>query len=218
MGYWLIFPGQGTQFPGMSRGLEITGAIPGTLRRLMEEGPAEELDLTLNAQPAVLSVSAALWKRSGLTDPLCVMGHSLGEYTALVAAGSLDLDEAVALVTKRAVLMEASSPRKGSMAAVVGLSAGEVAKVCALFEDLWVANLNGASQVVISGRAESVDAAVPALKERGARKVVPLKVSVASHCPYMEQASAKLAEHLGSVGLGRPSCPVISNVTAGPET
>lgn len=217
MGCCLIFPGQGSQFPGMSRGLDVAGLVPGRLSRLMDEGPADQLDRTVNAQPSVLAVSVLLWRRCGLLEPDFVLGHSLGEYTALVAAGCLGLEEALELVGMRAEFMEASSPPgKGGMAAVVGLDPGVVEDVCRGFDDLWVANLNGASQVVIAGGALSLKAAVEPLRERGARRVVPLKVTVASHCPFMNDASAALREYLGGVELMRPSCPVISNVTAAP--
>lgn len=219
MPYCLIFPGQGSQFPGMSRGLGLDKAVEDGLRSLMENGPDEELGRTINAQPAVLSVSAALWKRSGLDDPAAVMGHSLGEYMALVAAGSLQASSAIELVRKRAEFMEASGAgRSGGMAAVIGMSEHEVEQVISNISELWVANLNGASQVVISGNMRSIDEAVPLLKNNGAKRVVPLKVSVASHCPYMTVAQECLGKYLQGVDIEAPACPVVSNVSAGPET
>lgn len=218
MAYCLIFPGQGSQFPGMSRGLDLDRSIDGALCALMENGPEDRLNETVNAQPAVLSVSIALWERSGLKDPALVMGHSLGEYTALVAAGSLDASEAVGLVMKRAGFMDASRPRgEGGMAAVIGLSRVEVEEAISAFDDLWVANLNGASQIVVSGSARSIDAAARLLREKGAKRVVPLKVSVASHCPYMDPARKSLEGHLQGVVIRPPSCPVVPNATAQPE-
>ena len=219
MSYCLIFPGQGSQFPGMSKGLKLDNAVDPGLLAIMDGGPEEDLDQTINAQPAVLSVSAALWERSGLRDPDFVIGHSLGEYTALVAAGSLQVGQAVELVKKRAVFMDSSKPMgTGGMAAVIGLSADEVADVLKPLRDVWIANINGASQIVISGNTRSIDAAVPMLKDKGARRVVPLKVSVASHCPFMEKAKSHLRGHLAELKLEKPGCPVISNVTAQPET
>jgi len=219
MSYCLIFPGQGSQFPGMSKGLKLDNAVGPGLRTIMDGGPEEDLDQTVNAQPAVLSVSAALWERSCLSDPSFVIGHSLGEYTALIAAGCLQVGQAVELVKKRAVFMDSSRPRgTGGMAAVIGLSADEVADVLKPLRDVWIANINGISQIVISGNTRSIDAAVPMLKDKGARRVVPLKVSVASHCPFMEKAKSLLSEHLAGLKLDKPICPVISNVTAQPET
>jgi len=219
MPYCLIFPGQGSQFPGMSKGLELNKAVGVGLRSLMENGPDEELGRTIHAQPSVLSVSAALWERSGLTDPAAVMGHSLGEYTALVAAGSIATDGAIDLVTRRAEFMEASGAgRSGGMAAVIGMSEHEVEQAIAAIDDLWVANLNGVSQVVISGNTGSIEAAAVLLKGRGAKRVVPLKVSVASHCPHMDKARDSLAEHLKGIRIGTPGCPVIANASARPET
>jgi [acyl-carrier-protein] S-malonyltransferase len=219
MPYCLIFPGQGSQFPGMSKGLTLDEAVDDGLRTLMDNGPDDDLGRTVNAQPAVLLVSVALWERSGLKDPAAVMGHSLGEYTALVASGSLQAVEAIELVKERAAFMEASRPKgTGGMAAVIGMSEPEVAEVIACINELWIANLNGASQVVISGSIQSMSAAIPLLKAKGAKRVVPLKVSVASHCPYMDKAREALADYLKGITLKAPSCPIISNVHARPET
>lgn len=203
----------------MSRGLKLDNVLDPGLLALMDKGTGEELDQTFNAQPAVLAVSAALWERTGLEAPDAVMGHSLGEYTALVAAGCLRTSEAVELVKKRAAFMDSSMPRgSGSMAAVIGLSADEVTDAISLLSDVWVANLNGSSQIVISGNTRSIEAAIPLLKGKGAKRVIPLKVSIASHCPYMNNAKKALEEHLKDVELERPSCPVVSNVSAKPET
>jgi [acyl-carrier-protein] S-malonyltransferase len=219
MPYCLIFPGQGSQFPGMSKGLTLDMAVDESLRTLMDNGPDEDLGQTVNAQPAVVSVSIALWERSGLKDPAAVMGHSLGEYTALVASGSLQKGKAIELVKKRAVFMEASRPKgTGGMAAVIGMSEPEVEEVIAGIGELWIANLNGASQVVISGSIQSINTAIPLLKGKGAKRVVPLKVSVASHCPYMDKAQEALADYLKGITMKGPSCPLISNVSARPET
>jgi [acyl-carrier-protein] S-malonyltransferase len=219
MSYCLIFPGQGTQYPGMSKGLKLDNVLNTGLLAVMDKGTEEELDQTLNAQPAVLAVSASLWEKSGLDKPAAVMGHSLGEYTALVAAGCLRTSEAIELVKKRAAFMDSSMPRgSGGMAAVIGLSADEVTDAVSVFSDIWVANFNGGSQIVISGNIRSIEAAKPLLKEKGAKRVIPLKVSIASHCPYMDKAKSALKEFLKDVELEKPSCPVVSNVSAEPET
>ena len=149
----------------MSKGLTLDAAVDGGLRTIMDNGPDYVLDQTVNAQPAVVSVSVALWERSGLKDPAAVMGHSLGEYSALVASGSLQAGKAIELVKKRAVFMEASHPLgTGGMAAVIGMSESEVEEVIAGINELWIANLNGASQVVISGSIRSMRTAIPLLK------------------------------------------------------
>jgi [acyl-carrier-protein] S-malonyltransferase len=219
MPYCLIFPGQGSQFPGMSKGLTLDTAVDDSLRTLMDNGPEDDLGQTVNAQPAVLSVSVALLERSGLKDPAAVMGHSLGEYTALVASGSLQVGKAIELVKKRAGFMEASRPKgTGGMAAVIGLSEPEVEEVIAGINELWIANLNGADQVVISGSIQSITTAIPLLKDKGAKRVVPLKVSVASHCPYMDKAQKELSDYLKEITMKGPSCPLITNVSARPET
>lgn len=218
MGYCLVFPGQGSQFPGMSSGLETRELLDEHLCSLMERGPGSELDRTTNAQPAILAVSVLLWRRSGLASPACVMGHSLGEYAALVAAGCLNAHVAVDVVANRARFMEESmGGADGGMAAVIGLSAHAIDDVCSSLDDLWVANLNGASQVVIAGSMQSIRKATALLKDKGAKRVIPLGVRVASHCPYMRGARAMLEAYLEGVEMMRPSCPVISNVSAEPE-
>jgi len=215
MAYCLIFPGQGTQFPGMSAGFGLKGVVDPDLLTLMEQGPEEDLNRTVNAQPAVLAASIALWRASGLDAAAMVMGHSLGEYTALVASGALTLADGIRLVAQRGAFMEASEP--GSMAAVMGLSAEDLTQALARIRDVWIANLNGSGQVVISGRKDSMQEALAALKARKA-KVVPLKVSVASHCPLMAKASAALAGYLTGVNVQAPRCTVVFNATARTET
>jgi [acyl-carrier-protein] S-malonyltransferase len=214
MQYCIVFPGQGTQFIGMTGGLDLSG-VPDDLGKLMAEGPEEQLNLTMNAQPAVLSVSLALWKESGFDSPAMVMGHSLGEYSALVASGSLKLTDAVSLVKKRGEFMQASPA--GSMAAVVGLTETDLAEALAPLGDVYMANINGAGQIVISGTKDAVERAVPLLKEKKAR-VVPLNVSVASHCPLMNDASERLSEYLKQIEINKPVCDMVFNVTARTET
>ena len=214
MPYCIVFPGQGTQFKGMTGGLNLAD-IPDELGKLMADGPEEELNLTMNAQPAVLSVSIALWKEAGFDSPAMVMGHSLGEYSALVASGALTLSDAVSLVKKRGEFMQASPA--GSMAAVMGITETDLAEVIAPLGDVFIANINGAGQIVISGTKDAILRAIPLLKEKKTR-VVPLSVSVASHCPLMNDASEKLSEYLREIKIIKPVCDVVFNVTANTET
>ncbi len=219
MPYCLIFPGQGTQFVGMARTLEVTDSVGRELLDLMETGPEEVLGQTLYAQQAIFAVTAALWARSGLDQPEMVMGHSLGEYMALVAAGALSLSDALPLVQHRAAFMEgAGREGEGGMAAVLGLSVEDVSEVVDAFDDVWVANINQARQVVIAGSARSLRDAQPMLREKGAKRVVPLKISVASHCPYMESAKEALREYLHGVTVRKPRARVVFNATAREES
>jgi [acyl-carrier-protein] S-malonyltransferase len=214
MPYCIVFPGQGTQFKGMAGGLNLAD-IPDELGKLMAEGPEEELNLTTNAQPAVLSVSITLWKDSGFDSPAIVMGHSLGEYSALVASGALTLADAIALVKKRGEFMQASP--SGSMAAIMGITEADLADTLNRIENVYMANINGAGQIVISGTKDGIERAVPLLKEKKAR-VVPLSVSVASHCPLMNDASEKLSEYLDKIQISKPVCDIVFNATAGTES
>ncbi len=219
MSYCLMFPGQGTQFPGMGCGLDLNGVVGPGLLALMMDGPEDELNRTTNAQPAVLAASIALWNTSKLSLPDVVMGHSLGEYTALVVSGALSLKDAISLVGARASFMEEAQPGHATgMAAVIGLALEKVEEVILDVDDVWVANINGGGQVVISGKLSSIDKAVPRLKTLGARRVINLKVSVASHCPLMKTAAAKLMDSLKSIDIKKPRCPVIFNATARPES
>jgi len=219
MPYCLIFPGQGTQFVGMSHGVNLGGMVDQELIDLMEKGPEDDLGLTVHAQQAIYSVTSALWVKSGLDQPEMVMGHSLGEYMALVAAGIVSSDDGLTLVKNRAVFMERAMPAgKGGMAAVLGLSYRDVSSVIDAMEDVWVANINQARQVVLAGSIHSIREAGPRLKEKGAKKIVPLKVSVASHCPYMESAREELQEYLRGVRMQEPTTRVVFNATAREET
>jgi len=216
--YCLIFPGQGSQFPGMSKGLDLNGLLDLELLRLMGSGPAEELNKTVHAQPAVLAVSNALWGLSGLDMPGMVMGHSLGEYMALVASGGISIENALRLVKMRALYMEQAQPGGiGGMAAVMGLSAEEISDEISALDDLWIANLNGAGQTVISGKAASIEQVMPKLKARGARRAVRLNLEVASHCPMMEKARVDLKGYLACIDIKSPSFPVVFNATAQTE-
>jgi len=231
-----LFPGQGSQKVGMGRALhagaaearavfaEADAALGFGLTKLCFEGPEEQLTLTANAQPAILTVSvAALRVLRARTDlrPAVVAGHSLGEYSALVAAGALRFADAVRLVHLRGKFMqEAVVPGAGAMAAILGLGAEEVAAACREVsgaELVSPANLNGGGQVVIAGHTGAVDRACALLKERGARRALPLSVSAPFHCSLMQPAADRLAAELARVELATPEIPVITNVEAAPN-
>lgn len=226
-----LFPGQGSQTPGMGREYmripetreifeEADDILGWPLGDLCSGGSADELKRTDRVQPAMLTVSvAALRLLEQETDlrPCACLGHSLGEYTALVAAGSLEFKDALQCVQKRGEFMDAALPAgTGGMAAVLGLDPDGVERVCGP-ADLWVANLNAPSQVVISGRREAISSCTPGLKAAGARKVVPLQVSSAFHTPLMRPAAEQLKEVLEQVAVKAPNCAVLSNVTAEPH-
>jgi [acyl-carrier-protein] S-malonyltransferase len=232
----LVCPGQGSQKVGMGRDLadqypaarqvfERVDAALGSppLSRLMWEGPEDELTLTHNAQPAILAHSvAALAAATGLLEPPAMAaGHSLGEYSAYVAAGSLTVEDAARLVRRRGELMlEAGQARPGAMAAVLGLATAEVATACSESSDgggiVVAANQNAPDQTVISGDPEAVDRAGARCKELGARRVIPLKVSGAFHSPLMEPAMPGLAAALEATPFADPRLPVVANATATP--
>jgi [acyl-carrier-protein] S-malonyltransferase len=236
-----VFPGQGSQSPGM--GAAVAAASPAAaavfaeadmalgepLSRLAWEGPAEDLDLTRNAQPALVAASvallAALRERREATGrpPLelaYAAGHSMGQYSALVAAGSLALADAVRLVRLRGDLMQSSGAgRPGAMAALIGLDDARLPEVVAAGSAagiLTVANRNSPGQVVLSGERQAVEAAVAAAKAAGARRAIELPVSVAAHSPLMADAAAGMAEALAGVAFTEPHPPLLSNAEAAP--
>jgi [acyl-carrier-protein] S-malonyltransferase len=231
---WL-FPGQGSQAVGMCRALaerepaamalfdEADRLLPGLKERCFS-GPVEELNRTEWTQPALLTAGAAVWQtlhRRGLRPDL-VAGHSLGEYTALVAAGVLSFEAAVRVVRQRALFMQEAVPQgRGLMAAVLGLDEKAVGRVCLEAAEssrgvVAPANLNGGGQIVIAGEKAAVEAAAELAKRVGARRVIMLPVSVPSHCPLMEPASRRLLEELDRVAWHEMSVPVVTNVDAEP--
>ena len=231
----LIFPGQGSQHVGMGRALaerfaeaadtlaEADDVLGFSLSRLMADGPEDELTETKNAQPAILVHSVAALRAAGdrLGRPACAAGHSLGELSAYVAAGTLTFADALRTVRLRGELMFAAGvERPGTMAAVLGLGDAETVAVCARVDagTCQPANFNSEGQVVISGDLPGVGQGMALAKEAGAKKVVPLKVSGAFHSALMEPAAERLRAHLEGVDFRDPAYPVISNVTAEPVT
>jgi [acyl-carrier-protein] S-malonyltransferase len=237
-----VFPGQGSQAVGMGQALaqaypeargvldECDAALGGGLLQLLFEGPEEELRKTANTQPAILAVSVAahrvLVKEAGgrFQLPLYYAGHSLGEYSALVAAGAMQLKDAVRALRARGTFMqEAVPPGEGAMAAILGLDPEQVAAACkdAREEEpgrvVEPANFNSPEQTVIAGHAPAVDRAISKCKERGAKRAVPLPVSAPFHCSLMAPVQPRLSEVLGSIQLKRPTAPIVANVTAEPN-
>ncbi len=228
-----IFPGQGSQFPEMGKDLyesspkaralmERANEILGfRLTDIMFEGTEEELRATRVTQPAIFlhSVVAALCTEN-LPAPDMVGGHSLGEFSALVAAGAVDFEDALRLVAVRASEMQKCCEKvPGGMAAVIALPNEKVEEVCAGIDGVVVpANYNSDGQVVISGEKEAVAAACAALKAAGAKRALPLSVGGAFHSPLMEPARVELAKAIARTAFRAPACPIYQNVTALPET
>jgi [acyl-carrier-protein] S-malonyltransferase len=224
-----LFPGQGSQFAGMGRSLaenfpaarerfdQADDALGFSLSRLCFEGPDEELKLTENTQPAMLAVSIAAWSvlRNEAGEPDYVAGHSLGEYSALVAAGSLDFSDALRLVRKRGRYMqEAVPPGVGAMAALLRLPAGkldEILAAAAQGEIVTAANLNSPDQVVIAGDRAAVDRAMELARAAGAKRAILLPVSAPFHCPLMKPAQERLAAELDATNFADLRVPLINN-------
>ncbi len=226
-----VFPGQGAQKVGMGADLyaeyssarvvfeEVDETLGFSLSRLCFEGPEEELVQTVNVQPAVLTASIACFRAAqeasgdGLPAPAFVAGHSLGEYTALVAAGVLSLSDAARLVRERGRLMsEAGRKKPGGMLAVIGLDEKTTREVC-LLAGTQVSNINSPGQVVISGAEENLAQAKRLAEAKGARRVIPLKVSGAFHSHLMEPAVDGLTTAISGFTFLKPSLPVVANVT-----
>ncbi|MCY4093691.1 MAG: ACP S-malonyltransferase [Gammaproteobacteria bacterium] len=230
-----IFPGQGAQAVGMLADLRANFAhiderlsqaskiINEDLVRLITAGPEERLNETEITQPVMLAMSVALfdvWCKAGGAMPTAVAGHSLGEYSALTAVGVFDFDEAIALVHERGKLMQAAVPKgEGAMAAVLGLELDELASICEDVEGVVTpANINSPGQVVIAGAATSVEIVVDRVLAEGdkRKRVVPLDVSVPSHCELMKPAADGVERLLSDVTMHEPSCPIFQNVDAMP--
>lgn len=191
------------------------------LWELCQNGPSEELNQTMVTQPALLTASIALWRQwfiAGGSAPQYLAGHSLGEYSALVAAESLDFADAIRLVRLRGELMQAAVPSgEGGMAAILGLDDEQVIGACeqaAGDEVVSAVNFNAPGQVVIAGNNAAVERAIEICKEKGARKAMPLSVSVPSHCALMKGAADELARALNDVNFGNALTPVVQNVSA----
>ena len=202
---------------------EADAALGQPLSRLIFDGAEEQLTLTENAQPAIVTVSIAAYRlleSRGLT-PAYVAGHSLGEYSANVAAGTLSFGDALRIVRQRGRYMQEAVPvGQGAMAAIFGLDADQVARACeeaAEGDVLSAANLNGAGQVVIAGTAAAVQRAGPILKAMGARRVIPLPVSAPFHCALMKPAEQRLAPELRALDVRDPRVPVVANVDSEPK-
>jgi [acyl-carrier-protein] S-malonyltransferase len=234
-----IFPGQGSQAVGMGAALaqasrtardvfdEVDQALGQNLFRLMREGPDDELKLTENAQPAIMAHSLAVFRtltKDGRVDleksAAFVAGHSLGEYSALCAAGSFDLATTAKLLKLRGCAMQAAVPvGQGAMAALLGADldlAQKIADAAAQGEVCAVANDNDPSQVVLSGHKGAIDRAIALAKDMGAKRAVPLPVSAPFHCSLMQPAANAMADALGQTDISAPAVPVYANVTAHP--
>lgn len=231
-----VFPGQGSQKVGMGRVwaerypeaaavfAAADTALGEPLSQLCFEGPEETLQLTANTQPAILAASVAMLAacREALPAPVAVAGHSLGEYSAHVAAATLPLAEALRLVRRRGELMQAAVPvGEGAMAALLGLDPGAVAALvreAAGDEVCAIANLNSPEQVVIAGHRGAVERAIALARERGAKRALPLPVSAPFHCPLMAPARAGLTPDLEAAPFATPAIPVVTNIDARPVT
>ena len=232
-----LFPGQGSQAVGMGAALadasraardvfdEVDEALGQSLSRLMRDGPEDELKLTENAQPAIMANSIAVLRAWGinLADHAdFVAGHSLGEYSALCAAGSFDLATTAKLLKLRGQAMQQAVPvGQGAMAALLGADlelAQKIADAAAQGEVCTVANDNDPTQVVISGHKGAIDRAIELAKEMGAKRGLPLPVSAPFHCPLMQPAAEAMADALSYVVVHAPAVPLYANVTAQPET
>lgn len=231
-----VFPGQGSQSVGMLAAFAGNAAVDDIVRRasnalgqdlgrLMSDGPVEELNLTVNTQPCMLTAAYAVfaaWRAAGGGMPDVMAGHSLGEYTALTAAEALRLEDAVVLVRFRAQAMQEAVPvGSGAMAAVLGLTNEQVRQACAQAagaEVVEAVNFNAPSQVVIAGHKGAVERACEAAKKLGAKRALPLPVSAPFHSSLLKPASERLRERLENVALAAPKVPVLNNIDVAIET
>ncbi|PKH26320.1 [acyl-carrier-protein] S-malonyltransferase [Enterobacterales bacterium CwR94] len=233
----LVFPGQGSQTVGMLADLasenpiveqtfrEASDALGYDLWALVQNGPAEELNKTWQTQPALLAASVAIWRvwqEKGGKLPTMMAGHSLGEYSALVCAGVMAFTDAVKLVELRGKLMQEAVPAgTGAMQAIIGLDDAAIRKACeesAQGQVVAPVNFNSPGQVVIAGNKEAVERAGAACKAAGAKRALPLPVSVPSHCALMKPAADKLAVALENITFNAPTLPVVNNVDVKCET
>lgn len=233
----IVFPGQGSQALGMLAELgeqfeivkktfaEASDALGYDLWALIQQGPVEDLNQTFRTQPALLASSVAIWRvwqEQGLAQPENLAGHSLGEYSALVCAGVIDFKQAIKLVELRGQLMQEAVPAGvGAMYAIIGLDDDSIAQACiaaAENEVVSPVNYNSPGQVVIAGNKAAVERAGVLCKEAGAKRALPLPVSVPSHCALMKPAAEKLAVALQEIEFNTPSLPVINNVDVIAET
>lgn len=232
MSFAFVFPGQGSQSVGMLSELstvypqvlatfaEASEALGYDLWKLVSEGPEQDLNQTERTQPAMLAAGVAVWRAwQATTDelPTYLAGHSLGEYTALVASGALDFSDAIKLVEMRGQFMQQAVPAgEGAMAAILGLEDDDVRAICEQASEFGVVeavNFNSPGQVVIAGSAEAVNPAIELAKEKGAKRALLLPVSVPSHCALMKPAADKLAEVLAGITINTPTIPVIHNAS-----
>ncbi|MEZ9523121.1 ACP S-malonyltransferase [Enterovibrio norvegicus] len=233
----VVFPGQGSQTVGMLAELaeqfdvvkqtfaEASDVLGYDLWALVQNGPDTDLNQTHRTQPALLAASVAIWRvwqQEGGAQPAVLAGHSLGEYSALVCAGVIDFKEAVKLVELRGQLMQEAVPAGvGAMSAIIGLENDAIAKACeeaAQGQVVSPVNFNSPGQVVIAGNKEAVERANVLCKEAGAKRALPLPVSVPSHCALMKPAADKLAVALESIEFSEPSIPVVNNADVAAET
>ncbi|CAH0443641.1 ACP S-malonyltransferase [Ralstonia syzygii] len=230
MTFAFVFPGQGSQSVGMLNAFADHPAVAATLAeasdalgqdigKLIAEGPADELNLTTNTQPVMLTAAVAVyraWQAAGGPAPTVVAGHSLGEYSALVVAGAIAFKDAVPLVRFRAKAMQEAVPvGEGGMAAILGLSDDDVRAACAEASIAGVVeavNFNAPAQVVIAGAKAAVEKACEVAKAKGAKRALPLPVSAPFHSSLLKLASDRLREHLANVTVSAPPIPVINNV------
>lgn len=225
-----VFPGQGAQSVGMGRELyetntdaravfdEVDAALGQKLSDIIFNGPAEDLTLTANVQPAIMATSIAMFRAANVKLPEFVAGHSLGEYTALCAAGTLSVGDAAKLLRARGNAMQTAVPvGQGLTAVLLGLDIDTVREICAI-TDCDVANDNSPGQVVISGAREIVEHTMEIAKERGAKRAMPLALSVPVHCRIQEPAAIEMRRAIESVKFNTPCVPLISNKTCTPLT
>ncbi|MDI6715292.1 MAG: ACP S-malonyltransferase [Thermodesulfovibrio sp.] len=223
-----VFPGQGSQYVGMGKDLidcakdlfeKASNIVGFDIAKLCFEGPDAELNKTENTQPAILTISYALLREvlSGSIMPSYTAGHSLGEYTAVLCGEVFSFEDAVKITRKRGQLMQKAQPEgKGAMAAVLGLDEDTLKEICKSINDFYVdlANLNCPGQIVISGETEGVKRASELAKQKGAKKVVPLQVSIPSHCMLMKEVAKEFEEYLKGFNFNNSKIPIVSNALA----